>query len=243
MGFDDLLEAMPDALVGVDRSGVIRFVNRHTESLFGYERDDLVGVPLETLVPESVRQVHVAHRRGYEAAPRSRPMGADLNLRGRRRDGATFPVKIALSPMGTGDDMSVIAVVRDMTHDRSVEADGRRNERLLAIVEYSDEAIITATLEGIITSWNPAAEKIFGYCTQEIVGKSNELLTPPDRCNEMMAIRVKVRAGPSVEHLQTMRVRKDGRVFAVSLSVSPIHNADGAVVGTSTIIHDRSEMR
>ena len=243
MWFDVLLEAMPDALVGVDRSGVIRFVNLYTESLFGYECDDLVGVPFETLVPGSVQHLHVAHREGYNSVPRTRPKGTDLKLRGQRRDGTKFPVDIALSPMDTEDGMLVIAVVRDLTHDQSMEANRRQDDHLLAIVEYSDEAIITATLDGIITSWNPAAEKIFGYSSEEIIGKSNEPLAPRDRRNEMMAIRVKVRAGQPVEHLETMRVRKDGRVFAVSLSVSPIHNADGAVVGTSTIARDVSKVR
>jgi PAS domain S-box-containing protein len=130
-----------------------------------------------------------------------------------------------------------------VTRDQSLEADRSRDDRLLAIVEYSDEAIIAATLDGVITGWNPAAEKIFGYSGEEILGQSNERLTPPDLRNEMVAIRVKVRAGQHVEHLQTLRVRKDGRVFTVSLSVSPIHNADGAVVGTSTIARDVSEVR
>ena len=130
MWFDVLLEAMPDALVGVDRSGVIRFVNLYTESLFGYQGDDLVGVPFETLVPGSVRHVHVAHREGYNAVPRTRPKGTDLKLRGQRRDGTKFPVDIALSPMDTEDGMLVIAVVRDLTHDQSVEANQRQDDRL-----------------------------------------------------------------------------------------------------------------
>ena len=96
-GFEGLLEAVPDALVGVDRSGVIRFVNHQTESMFGYGRDDLVGAPIETLVPESLRQVHKAHRERYFADPATRPMGTDLRLRGQRADGTEFPVDISLS--------------------------------------------------------------------------------------------------------------------------------------------------
>src|ERR1035437_3844221 len=88
---EGLLEAVPDALLGVDHAGVIRFVNHQTELLFGYDRDDLVGAPIETLVPESVRSVHKVHREGYVAAPFTRIMGADLELRGRRRDGTQFP--------------------------------------------------------------------------------------------------------------------------------------------------------
>jgi len=85
-------------LVGVDEPGVIRFVNRQTESLFGYERDDLVGQPLETLVPESHRLVHEAHRQGWTSALRTGPMGTGLELSGRRRDGSVFPLECRLSP-------------------------------------------------------------------------------------------------------------------------------------------------
>ena len=97
--FEGLLDAIPDALVGVDSAGTIRFVNRRAESMFGYDRDDLVGMPPETLLPESVRHVHVAHREGYGSSPGTRSMGTDLTLSGQRRDGTEFPVDIALSPM------------------------------------------------------------------------------------------------------------------------------------------------
>jgi PAS domain S-box-containing protein len=133
--FEGLLEAIPDALVGVDKAGVIRYVNQPAESLFGYDRDELVGAPLETLVPESVRQVHKVHREGYNGAPSTRPVGTALKLNGRRRVGTHFPVDIALSPIVTGNGILVIAAVHDMTPYRRAEAERRRLDRLLAIVE------------------------------------------------------------------------------------------------------------
>lgn len=241
--FEDLLEAPPVALVGFDESGVIRFVNHHTESLFGDEREDLVGVPLETLVPESLRQFHMLHRRAYHAAPKTRLMGTNLDLSGRRRDGTRFPVEIALCPMDTAAGTLFIAAVRGLTLFRTGEADRDSTERLLAILEYSNDAIITTTLDGTITRWNPAAERIFGYSSVEIIGKSNELLAPQDRRNEMVAIRVKVRAGQSVEHLETMRVRKDGTTVPVSLTAFPVRDADGAVIGVTTIACDVTKQR
>ena len=111
----NLLEAVPDALVGMDQTGVIRFVNRQTESLFGYERDDLVGQPIEILVPESRRAVHRVHRQGYVQHPRDRAMGTVLQLRGRRRDGTHLPVDVALSDIDTGGRLFVIAAIRDMS--------------------------------------------------------------------------------------------------------------------------------
>jgi PAS domain S-box-containing protein len=112
---DGLLASAPDALVGVDEAGVIRFVNRQTESLFGYDRDDLVGQPIEILVPESRRAVHRVERQGYLQDPRDRAMGVRMKLRGRRRDGTKFPADIALNPIDTGDGVFVLAAVRDLT--------------------------------------------------------------------------------------------------------------------------------
>ena len=101
--FAGLLEAVPDAMVCVDADGRIALVNAQTERLFGYGRDELIGQPVEILVPDPVRGLHPAHRAGYMADPRPRPMGADMELAGRRRDGSTFPAEISLAAMGTDE--------------------------------------------------------------------------------------------------------------------------------------------
>jgi PAS domain S-box-containing protein len=241
--FESLLQAVPDALLGVDRSGVIRFVNHQTELLFGYEQGDLIGESLETLVPESLRQTHVAHRESYRAAERTRLPGTDLKLCGRRQDGTEFPVDISLSPMETRDGLLVIAAVRDMTSYRAAEAVRRRLDHLASVIEYSAEAILSTTVESVITSWNPAAERMFGYSSEESVGKSARLLVPDDRADEMLAISTKVKAGQHVQDVETMRVRKGGTVFPVSLTVSPIRDEDGEIIGASSIARDLTEQR
>jgi len=113
--------------------------------------------------------------------------------------------------------------------------------RMAAVVEYSGDAIFGRGLDDAITSWNPAAERILGYSSQEIMGASADVLIPKDRTAEAKTIGAKVSAGKPVEHLETTRVRKDGTVIPVSITVSPIRDADGAIVGTSTIARDRSE--
>jgi len=129
-----------------------------------------------------------------------------------------------------------------MGRKKAQETYSRMGE-LAAIVEHSDDAIIGKTLDGVITSWNPAAERMYGYSSQEIIGRSVELLSPEDRIGQMKAILARIRAGHRVKHFETVRVRKDGTVFPVSLSVSPICGADGVVVGASSIVRDVTEQR
>jgi PAS domain S-box-containing protein len=241
--FEGLLDAVPDALVGVDHAGAIRFVNRQTELLFGYDRGDLIGAPLETLVPESLRQVHEVHREGYVAAPFTRTMGQDLELRGRRRDGTQFPVDIALSHTDTEDGPLVIAAVRDITGRKKTEEAHQQSEQLAAIVQHSDDAISGKTFGGIITSWNPAAERMYGYSAGEVTGKSIDLLSAPGQAGQMHTILARIRAGQPVERLETTRVRKDGSAITVSVTVSPIHDRHGAIIGASTIARDMTEQR
>ena len=113
--YENLLEAVPDALVGMDQQGVIRFVNRQTETLFGYDRDQLIGQPIETLVPESLWQIYIQHRENYFADPKARSSGLELELSGRHRDGTEFPINISLSHIDTGDVLLVITAVHDVT--------------------------------------------------------------------------------------------------------------------------------
>jgi PAS domain S-box-containing protein len=238
--FDSLLEAVPDALVGMDTAGKIRFVNHQSELLFGFERDDLIGHHIGNLVPEALWPVYLAHREDYFADPRSRAMRVDLEVIGRRSDGAEFPVIVSLSGIDTGDVLLEFAAVDDVTGKKQAF---EKAQRMAAIVEYCDDAIIAKTLAGIITSWNPAAEKMYGYSSAEIVGRSIDILAPADRVGEINDILARIRAGQTVEHFETVRVRKDGSAIRVSITVSPIRAADGVVVGASTIARDITEER
>jgi len=232
------LDVVPDALVGVDQAGIIRFVNHPTESLFGFDRDDLVGQPVQTLIPEYLWEIYSEHRGGYFADSRSRSMGLDLELMGRQRDGLRFPVNVSLSVIDTGHVLLVITSAHEVTKRKRAH---ENSQRIRAIVKNSSDAIIGETLKGIVTSWNPAAERMYGYSSKEIVGKFIHMLNPADRTGEVRSILAKVKAGQSVEHFATTRVRKDGTRFPVSLNVAPIHEEDGAVVGATVIGRDMTE--
>jgi diguanylate cyclase (GGDEF)-like protein/PAS domain S-box-containing protein len=236
--FESVLDAAPDAMVGVDELGTIQFVNRQTEAVFGYDRTELIGLPIDMLVPESLRHVHLTHREGYFADPRTRSMGAGLELYGRRRDGTEFPVDIALSAVDTDDGLMVTAAVRDITERKGADQDVRR---LAAILEHSAEAILSKTLDGIIVTWNPAAERLYGYTAAEAVGKPVSILVPPGHVNDVTELLARVGRGEQIKDHETARVRKDGRVIDVSVSLAPIRDSRGEIVGASTIARDITE--
>ncbi len=130
-----VIDAAPDGMVVVDDGGTIEFANPMAAQLFGYPVDELVGRPVEILLPESLRLGHVAHRESYTSHPRTRAMGSGLDLRGRRRSGAEFPIEIALSPVSSGTRTFVIAIVRDVTERRTIADELMRAHEQLALVD------------------------------------------------------------------------------------------------------------
>ncbi len=241
LDFQGLLEAVPDAMLGTDQAGVIRFVNRQTELLFDYDRTDLIGQPMEILVPESVRKGHPAHRVRYYADPAgTRKRGDVRQVTVRRRDGTEFPVDVSLSFIETEEGPLTTAAIRDVTERIKTE---QELERMAAIIRNSEDAIIGKTLEGIVMNWNPAAERMFGYSSKETVGKPIDLFNLEDRPGDINATLARIGAGQPGGHYETIRVRKDGTSFPVSITVSPIHDAGGAIVGASTITRDVTEAR
>src|SRR5713226_6184154 len=236
--FAGLLEAAPDAMVCVDADGRIALVNAQAERVFGYGRDELVGQPVEMLVPDAVRDVHPGHRAGYVADPAPRPMGAGLELAGRRRDGSTFPAEISLSAIDTEQGILVSAAVRDVTQQRLA---AETAAQLASIIQSSHDAVIGKTLDQVITSWNPGAERLYGYMAQEMIGRHIEALIPvEDRVPEAEVLAAVTR-GERVEQYQTRRQRKDGTMVEVSLTLSPIADRSGASVGVATVARDVTE--
>lgn len=231
----NLLETAPDAMVIIDQKGIITLINKQTELLFGHTRDSLIGQPVEVLVPERLRAHHIGHRTGYFTDPKVREMGAGLDLWGARADGTEFPIEISLSPLDTEEGRFATAAVRDIT-DRKTAQDAA--QQLAAIVESSTDAILGKMLDGTITSWNKAAEDLYGYKAAEIIGKSVRLIVPEDKLEELDANIAKVSTDSTVDQLETARINKDGKRLEVSLTISPIHNSEGQVVGASTISRD-----
>ena len=254
--FTDLLETLPDATVAVDLDGTMVQVNSQAQELFGYEREELIGQKVEMLVPDRYRGQHHHHREDFAQAPKTRRMGADLDLYGRRRNGSEFPVEISLSPVTMGKGALVLSAIRDISdrkriaeelrranealHRKSAEQIGGYRSRLALIIDSSEDAILSEDVNGIITSWNRGAERIYGYAPEEVIGKHISLLTPGDRPDEVSKILKKISGGESIEHYESVRLARDGRRLDVSISVSPMSNAAGDIVGASVIARDIS---
>ncbi|KYF61934.1 hybrid sensor histidine kinase/response regulator [Sorangium cellulosum] len=238
--FRQLIDAAPDAMVVVDEQARIVFVNVQTERMFGYARGELLGQAIEILLPERFRQTHVARRSAFIAAPRARPMGSGLDLFGRRKDGGEFPVEISLSPLKTGGGTLVSSAIRDISERKRVEL---TMQRLAAIVDSSEDAVIGESLDGRITSWNRGAQKIFGYSAEEMLDRPVTTLAPPGREDEVPKTLDRVRRGEHIQHFETVRRRKDGTHIDVSITISPIYDSLGNVVGTSKVARDISERR
>ena len=246
-----LLEAIPDAMVAVNQDGIVVQVNSQTQDLFGYTRDELIGQRIEMLVPERQRLQHRQHRERFADLPKVRRMGAGLDLHGRRRDGSEFPVEISLSPIATGEGLLVLSAIRDISDRKRIEEELRRvhadlerrkdrqlrdyENRLALAVDSSQDAIIGKSLDGIITHWNKGAESIYGYKPEEVIGKSISMLAPKDHSDEIPNILERIRHGERVEYFETVRVTRDGRRLNVSISVSPVRDGEGTIVGAFTI--------
>jgi PAS domain S-box-containing protein len=236
--FTGLLEAAPDAMICVDGSGRIVLANAQAERLFGYAKEELTGQPVDMLVPDQARHRHPAHRAEYLASPRPRPMGAGMDLAVRRKDGSTFPAEISLSAIHTEEGILITAAVRDIT-DRRRAAEA--TARLAAIIESSHDAVIGKTPDGLITSWNPAAERLYGYRSEEIVGRHYDVLIPPEHRAQEAAIHRRVTRDGQVQAYEAPRRRKDGTTATVSIVLSPITDDTGAITGMSSIVRDLTE--
>jgi len=219
-----LIATAADAVVIVDESGRILDLNPRTEAMFGWTRDELLGLGLEALVPERLRQGHVAHRRRYGDDRIPREMGASLPLYGLRRDGTEFPIDVQLSPMEMDDRPVTVATVRDLSELRQAEANTRR---LAAIAESNPSAILVYGLDEVIRVWSPAAEALYGRTAQEMIGTPLRSMVPEDRLEEFEALMARLRRGELVQNHETVRLHRDGTRIEIASTMFEIGGSEG----------------
>lgn len=216
----------------VDEEGRYVDVNRRLCELLKMERQQLIDLPFTDFIPEEVRG------RAVLAFEELRGKG-DVHLDSPLRSADGSVLELEWNCRADGASGLYLCSGRDVTERRNIEKERRR---LAAIVESSDDAIISKTLEGIVTSWNRGAEKVFGYTAEEMIGKPVSILAVPGR-NEMPLILEKIRLGQPIEHYETQRRRKDGQLIVVSLSVSPVRDSSGRIVGASKIARDVTDRK
>jgi PAS domain S-box-containing protein len=244
------LGSIGDAVIATDTHGRVTYLNPVAESLTGWMQQDARGKPLETVF----RIINEETRNTVEnPATRALRDGIVVGLANHTllvtKDGVERPIDDSAAPIR--DERGVVSgcvlIFRDVSERRQWEkreAARLTSARLLAsIVESSDDAIISKSLDGIVQSWNVAAERLFGYTSEEAVGRHISLIIPPDRLAEEDHIISTLRAGTRIDHFETERVRKDGRHVSVSLTVSPIRDDDGTIIGASKIARDVTERR
>lgn len=228
-----IVEAAPNAIVGVGQDGRMVVVNAQTEKLFGYSRQELLGQPVEMLIPERFRSRHPGHRTGFFTTPSVRPMGAGRDLNGLRKDGAEFPVEIGLTPLEGRDEVMVLASIIDISERKRAE------ERFRRVVEGSPYAIVLSGPDGRITLVNAQTEKLFGYSRDEMLGQHVEMLVPERYRSRHTGQRRGYLSSPSARPMGVGRdlygLLKDGSEIPVEIGLTPIETQDGTAVLSSIL--------
>ena len=235
-----VLEASPNAVVAIDDRGQVMYVNPKAEEMFGYARAEVIGKPVELLIPERVHERHVGHRNGFLGHPLARPMGIGLDLSGRRRDGSEFPVEISLSPVASASGMQVFATVVDITARKAAERSLAESEqRFRAVLEASPNAVVAINDQGEIIYVNPQAEATFGYPRAEVLGNPVEMLIPQRVHERHVGHRNGFLSSPVARPmgigLDLAGRRKDGSEFPVEISLSPVSTASGMEVFATVV--------
>jgi len=244
--FEKLFELSPDAIVVVDRAGIIVHANLQAEQIFGYARRDILGQSVEKLIPERFREGHPKHREVYNLESKIRLMGAGLELFGRRADGKEFPVDIMLSPIETGNGPVVLCAIRDISERKRAEAALERSEEKfrLFVESVRGYAIFQLDPEGRIRTWNAAAERMKGYQAKEIIGRHFSCFyVAEDLANKKpeRELQAAVETGRSED--EGWRLRKDGSQFWAHVTITPVRERRGALLGFVKITRDETARR
>lgn len=234
---ESLTDSVTDTILTIGADNKILFCNQASEKVFGWKSQELVGQDLTVLIPERLREPHKLGFKRYLSSGKKTIDWKSVESVGLHKDGTEFPIELSFGEYKKGRERRFSGVLRDITQRREYES---KANQLSAIVKFSDDAIISKDLNGVIQSWNTGAENIFGYTEKEILGKNIRILFSPEKLQEEDEIIAKIKRGEVIEHYPTARIRKDGTSVPVSITASPIKDASGNVIGASKIARDIS---
>ena len=229
-----LIEANIDPLVTIGPDGKITDVNNSTEAVTGFQRDEIIGTDFSDYFTEPEKA-----REGYQQVF-DEGFVRDYPLEIQHKNGRITPVLYNASVYRDENNevIGVFAAARDITERKKAEEE---IQKLANVVESSDDAIITKSLDGIITSWNKGAEKIYGYTPSEVIGQKISILVPPSINEEITELIERIAHGERIHHYETLRLKKDGKIINASITLSPVHDTSGKLVAISTIARDITE--
>jgi len=233
-----IVETSDDAIISKSLDGIIRSWNRSAERLFGYSAAEAVGRHIDIIVPEELRH---EERMILERLRRGERIDHFQTIRV-AKNGRRLNISLSISPIkdASGKIIGASKVSRDVTASMRAQVD---QAILAAIVETSDDAIVSKNLDGIIQSWNRSAERLYGYSADEAVGRHIDLIIPEELRDEERTILARLRRGDRVDHFETVRVTRDGRRLDISLSISPIKDPSGRIIGASKVARDITERK
>jgi PAS domain S-box-containing protein len=231
-----IIEYSEDAIASKDLNGIITSWNKSAERLFGYKAEEIIGKPVTLIIPPELHddEPRILEKiRGGERIKHFQTVRVHKN-------GQRIDVSLTVSPIRDekGNIVGAAKIVRDITRQKKLEEAALR---LAAIVESSDDAIASKDLNGVVTSWNRSAEKLFGYKPEEIIGKHITMIIPPELHHDEDMILSKIRRGEKIDHFETIRLHKNGERIEVSLTISPVKDDDGNVIGAAKIVRNIME--
>ena len=233
-----IVASADDSIVSTTLDGVITSWNQGAERIFGYTADEAIGRRILLIVPEDRR----AEERDVLARLQQGERIGHFETVRQTRDGRHIAISLTVSPVrdAQGTIVGTSRVGRDITQRRQT---AELRAWLAAVVDGSDDAIVSKTLDGVITSWNRGAERIFGYTATEAIGQHILLIIPADRQAEEADVLARLRRGETIDHFETVRRTKDGRLVPISLTVSPVRDVEGTIIGASKVARDITERK
>jgi PAS domain S-box-containing protein len=231
-----IVQSSEDAIISKSLDGTINSWNPAAEKIFGYTAEEAIGKNITIIVPDDLREEEA----GIIAKVKSGERIDHYQTTRRKKGGERITIAISVSPIKDKDGkvVGISKIARDISDKNIIE---EKQARLAAIIDSSDDAIISKDLNGMVTSWNRGAEKIFGYNEKEAIGKHISFIIPPRLIGEESHIIGQIRKGEKVSHFETVRRTKDGHEINISLTVSPIKDSNGKIIGASKIARDITE--